>query len=266
MSTESMDVSTGVVSDYATILNQVRALYDRTRRSRRDALMAFYEMGSVLCNAVTVYGENTLGRIASDLQEDRSTISRARQLAAMFPSRSDFEADVIASEKRGVSPSIAYYIRQVVPKRPPVEQLEARAMSLDAEAERLKALMPEAAGEIESIQAMVRQANHDITAHTDRGAADDYREWIQREKCVFCGWTPCDPAHLPRSKGAGGTKVIPVCHHHHIEVIHQGGMAKFLGIEDAPDDIQAEAVEKVNCLLDRLADLYVATYSRRSAI
>jgi len=52
---------------------------------------------------------------------------------------------------------------------------------------------------------------------------DNYREFVVNSPCCVCGdKPPSEPAHFPRTKGAGGkdTHIIPLCHKCHIGGYH----------------------------------------------
>lgn len=79
--------------------------------------------------------------------------------------------------------------------------------------------------------------NFKTPAIRDRAWLDTVRGF----RCVICGASPCDPAHIRYGLGGGmGLKppdnlVLPLCHHHHMEQ-HQVGEAVFWGKALFEDD------------------------------
>jgi hypothetical protein len=72
-------------------------------------------------------------------------------------------------------------------------------------------------------------------AETRDKFADEYgskerRDWITLHGCLACGRAPSENAHAwNRGKSRKGPpeSIVPLCHHHHIEDLHQHGVKTF---------------------------------------
>lgn len=245
-------------NDYAQLVTDIRRHLRLLDRSYEAALFQFHVIGLRLLNVETEYGEGTIDRLATDVGRDPSFLYRARQLAQLFPDPVALEQDMEERRLKGVRPSIAYYLSWVIPERARfrLENLERRAMQLEADAEEVKAGLPEGEqGEVEGIVGIVQETRQSLHAHLDEGAMDAYVTWLKSQPCIFCGSTPCDAAHLPKAKSIGGDRVTAVCHTCHMRS-HQVGLRRFLFEEEGSE-------ERLARLLTMVGDLFVAVYSRR---
>ena len=71
-----------------------------------------------------------------------------------------------------------------------------------------------------------------------------YLDWLRTQRCLICGVTPSDPAHIGTS-GTGikspDNHVIPLCHRHHAES-HSVGIGMLMRME-APALIMSLALK-----------------------
>lgn len=64
----------------------------------------------------------------------------------------------------------------------------------------------------------------------DEYGSKDRHEWISLHGCLACGRAPSENAHTwNRGKSRKGPpeSIVPLCHHHHIEDLHQHGVKTF---------------------------------------
>lgn len=234
---------------YAATLAATEAHFTSMHQIGVSFLMAWYGLGTHLATVHRRWGDGVIDRLAADVHRDRSYLYRAMQATVCWPTEDDFRVQLDALRR----PTLNRLYR-LLPMTPDarIAFVEQQMFAVETQAEILKAETPELVEEVESIQSVVRQTQAYLHHHLMDGAMDDYTVWLRAETCIFCGATPCDVAHLPKSRGAGGMQVVPVCAWHHREA-HQYGMLEFL----------RRHPECLEFLLERVGQLYVAYYSRR---
>lgn len=245
--------------EYGELVEHVRWYLAGVHEAAELFITAIYDLGVLLSSVETTYGEGTIHRLATDVNRSESYLYKAKAFAEAWTAEA-LSADMAMLRAQGRIPSLSYYWRQLsAPGQYAVESLERRAMILDADCEEVKATFvetPAIVEAVESIQVIVQETNRDLHDRVAEGVQDAYRNWLRQQPCIFCQSSPCDVAHLPISKGAGGLRVLPVCHEEHM-LLHQVGLATFLGMD-------LVSVERVERLLILMADLFLACYSRRN--
>ena len=226
-----------------------------------EYVYAVHDFGLLLLPIASRYGEATMTQVAVALQRPVRFLYRARGFAEAFPTREALAADIAQKHEHGEPVFLRdYYLNRIAGKAEVRHELvEAKLMEVVEAIETLKATTPEVpAEEVLSLEVIAQETIRDLREHVDTGAEDDYTAWLRSQACIFCQNSPCDVAHLPTSRGAGGWHTLPVCGSEHRR-IHQVGLATFLGMD-------LVGVERVERLLVQMAKLYLACYSRRGSV
>mgnify|MGYP001594694507 CR=1 FL=1 len=247
-----------VVHDFESLVEQGQHCLRIIGKRSKEYVCAVHEFGLLLLPVETQYGDNTMGKLAARLNCSLTFLYRAKDFAEVFPTVALLDIDIAQKEAEGRPIYIRDYYLNGRRGRGEArrELVEAKIEEAMEAVERLKATTPEVPlEEVESLEVIAQETKWDLHAHVDEGAEDMYRGWLRQQPCLFCGYSPCDCAHLPQSRGAGGTILVPTCHQCHME-IHQRGFSKFL-VNDP---------SRLDSWLRWTAAAALAVYSRRSLV
>lgn len=183
----------------------------------------------------TVYGQNTMGKVAKAINQEPSFLYRAREVATKFPDETALLLRMAELKAMGRKPTITYFIENEIPDKQNArpERIEKTLEFQERKIDNLLADIPpddpgEAREHLESLKAKSQEMRYFLQSHVDGQAEEEFYASVKLLRCAFCESQPVDAAHMPKGKGRGGDIVVPVCVKCHREQAHMKGLKPFL--------------------------------------
>jgi len=225
----------GRVSDLAIVISQAKDCAAKIEWHAREGVIWWWKLGMILKPIETVYGQNTMGKVAKAIGQEPSFLYRAREVATKFPDETALLLRMAEIKAMGRKPTITYFIENEIPDKENArpEKIEKTLEFQERKIDNLLALIPPddpgaARDHLESLKAKSQEMRLYLQSHVDGQAEEEFLASIKLLCCAFCGGQPVDAAHMPKGKGQGGDIVVPVCVKCHREQAHMEGLKPFL--------------------------------------